>query len=630
MSSTTPSSIVAVDDAYMDDNITSFDSFNLDPRLSQAMKSLSFKRPTLIQSSFIPLAINERVDIVAKASTGSGKTLAYTVPMIESLLEQKTGNPNENKFHSVIFVPTKELAGQVTQFVKLLTTNCGDLITILNLSSASNSDNDRVTRKLFMDKPNIIVTTPNKLAKILTEGNSDNQFDMLNTFKNELKIVTFDEVDLILSYGYEDDLSTLQSLINFKKTSTLQIFLMSATLEDEILNSLKKDFLKEDNYGEENTNEKKKSYRILRLNDEKITKNKDKLVQYFIKTSEFDKFLIIFIILKLNLIKGKILLFVNNLDRSYRLKLFLDQFGIKSCILNNELPLNSRLHIIDQYNKNLYNLLIATDDANYNMEVDEDENAEKIEPPQENNTETLSEKQQLKQNTKSNTTRSKKTKDKEYGVSRGVDFKNVSCVLNFDLPTTSKNYIHRIGRTARASNSGIALSFVVNEKDWGKHKASSLMSAKKDEKIFGRILNKQRKIGLDILPYKFNEENLNSFRYRVEDAFRTVTNNAIKEARIKELKTEILNSDKLRRHFEENPQDLEVLRHDKDLHGTHYQSHLKKPLPNYLLPKNMQTKTKNPSFVPFNNKVSKKKNRSKKGGKRANSRKKDPLKTFKR
>lgn len=46
--------------------------------------------------------------------------------------------------------------------------------------------------------------------------------------------------------------------------------------------------------------------------------------------------------LKLKLIQGKCIIFVNDVDRCYRLKLFLEQFSIKSCVLNSELPLNSR------------------------------------------------------------------------------------------------------------------------------------------------------------------------------------------------------------------------------------------------------------------------------------------------
>jgi len=46
--------------------------------------------------------------------------------------------------------------------------------------------------------------------------------------------------------------------------------------------------------------------------------------------------------LRLKLLKGKVLIFVNDVERSYRLKLFLEKFGIKSGVLDGEMPFNSR------------------------------------------------------------------------------------------------------------------------------------------------------------------------------------------------------------------------------------------------------------------------------------------------
>ncbi|HIP59303.1 MAG TPA: DEAD/DEAH box helicase [Campylobacterales bacterium] len=48
-------------------------------------------------------------------------------------------------------------------------------------------------------------------------------------------------------------------------------------------------------------------------------------------------------------------------------------------------------------------------------------------------------------------------------AARGLDIDNISCVVNFDLPRSPADYIHRIGRTARAGKSGVALSFVGHE-----------------------------------------------------------------------------------------------------------------------------------------------------------------------
>ncbi|MBI2266150.1 MAG: DEAD/DEAH box helicase [Armatimonadetes bacterium] len=48
-------------------------------------------------------------------------------------------------------------------------------------------------------------------------------------------------------------------------------------------------------------------------------------------------------------------------------------------------------------------------------------------------------------------------------VSRGIDVENISYVINFDMPTNPEDYVHRIGRTARAGASGAAISFVAAE-----------------------------------------------------------------------------------------------------------------------------------------------------------------------
>lgn len=48
-------------------------------------------------------------------------------------------------------------------------------------------------------------------------------------------------------------------------------------------------------------------------------------------------------------------------------------------------------------------------------------------------------------------------------AARGLDIEDVSCVINFDLPRSTEDYIHRIGRTGRAGKEGLAISFIDHE-----------------------------------------------------------------------------------------------------------------------------------------------------------------------
>lgn len=256
-------------------------------------------------------------------------------------------------------MPTRELSNQVLQFVEKLLVYSNNRINAINLSA---NLSDQVVNSLLMNKPEIIISTPAKLIQVL-EKNANKDLIDLSTVRN----LTIDEVDLVLSYGYLEDLQKLETYLPIKKN--LQTFLMSATVNDD-LNDLKTRFCSRP--------------AILKLNDEESAQNK--LIQYYARTTEFDKFLLAYVIFKLNLIKGKTLVFVNNIDRGYRLKLFLEQFGIRCCILNSELPINSRLHIVEEYNKNVYNLLIATDETNdFTVEKDEvdDEEEEEQEQSQE-------------------------------------------------------------------------------------------------------------------------------------------------------------------------------------------------------------------------------------------------------
>lgn len=67
-----------------------------------------------------------------------------------------------------------------------------------------------------------------------------------------------------------------------------------------------------------------------------------------------------------------------------------------------------------------------------------------------------------------------------------------------------------------------------------------------------------------------------------------MTRIAVREARLKEIKQEVLTCDKLKSYFEDNPRDLQSLRQDKALHTVRVQPHLKN-VPEYIVPPTLKS-----------------------------------------
>jgi ATP-dependent RNA helicase DDX56/DBP9 len=490
-----------------------FSSFGLEPRLLQGIRTHKWSVPTTVQEKVIPLAL-EGKDILARSGTGTGKTAAYLLPILDKILRRA----EKRVTSSLILVPTKELALQVARLAGRLAAYCGQDVRIQNLAG---KESDVVQRAKLADLPDIVVATPARAAVNIGALS-------LKT----LATLVIDEGDLILGYGFKDDLEIVSQNI----PKGVQIFLMSATLSTDV-EAVQALFCRDPV--------------ILKLDD--LEKDAKLVKQYVIPCSEPDKFLLAYSLFKLQLIRGKTIVFVGDVDRSYRLKLFLEQFAIKSCVLNSELPLASRLDIVEQFNKNIYNILIASDETELLGSMTKDSEASR---PR---------KKSKKEDGKSS----------DSGVSRGIDFRDVSCVVNFDLPAGQKAYFHRIGRTARAGKSGTAISFMVPKSQFRKHKPTSFPGSETDEEVLKKI-EKHQQPGQKIEDWSFDMKRLEPFRYRFADALRAVTRIAVREARIKEIRMELTKSQKLSRYFEENPEELEHLRHDQTLnHPARIQPHLK-------------------------------------------------------
>eukprot|EP00088_Acartia_fossae_P043836 TRINITY_DN4632_c0_g1_i16.p1 TRINITY_DN4632_c0_g1~~TRINITY_DN4632_c0_g1_i16.p1 ORF type:complete len:755 (-),score=211.92 TRINITY_DN4632_c0_g1_i16:72-2336(-) len=529
-----------------------FHQMELDERIQKAIAKLGWIKPTLIQERGIPLLL-EGKDLLARGRTGSGKTGAFSIPLLQRILDIKNKKDEvvSQCVRGVVLCPSRELAKQTTQVLTDLANSCMGVIRILDIGAKDVA----LVKPLLKDLPDIIVGTPGRLAEHIREGNVD--------LKKSLEFLVIDEADLVFTFGFEQD-------IKFILENLPQIFqavLTSATLSDDV-EKLKKLVLN--------------NPVILKLTEPDLP-DASKLTQYVFKLEEQDKYVLIYALFKLQLIRGKTIIFVSTVDRCYKLKLYLEQFAISCCVLNSELPAASRCHAVNQFNRGVYNVMVAADEKF--LEEEEENNHPgrnyKVDKDKQN---------------------SKRVKDKESGVARGIDFLFVSNVINFDFPKNYDSYIHRVGRTARAGEPGTALSLVAAKENYLLEK----VEARLDESAGGQALR----------PYQFKMEELEGFRYRAKDAWHAVTRVAVREARLKEIKQELLNSKKLKAYFEDNPKDRQILRHDKSLHTVKHQEHMKN-IPEYIIPETLKTvagistKKKRKNFKPQNTQTQKKYNKRK-------------------
>ncbi|KAF3626914.1 DEAD-box ATP-dependent RNA helicase 16 [Capsicum annuum] len=544
----------------------SFEELGLDPRLTRALTKKDIDKPTPIQRVAIPLIL-EGKDVVARAKTGSGKTFAYLLPLLHKLFTTTNNNLAPT---SLILVPTRELCQQVCSEASSLIELCRVQLRVVQLTSSMSVSELRTT---LAGPPEIVVSTPACIQTCLSNG-----VIQAKAVQDSLSVLILDEADLLLSYGYEDDLKALTSHVPRR----CQCLLMSATSSSDV-EKLKKLILH--------------NPYILTLPEVGDTKDDifpKNVQQFYISCAARDKLVHILSLLKLELVQKKVLIFTNSIDMSFRLRLFFEQFGIKSTVLNAELPQSSRLHILEEFNAGLFDYLIATDES-------QPEGKEQVD--HQNGSERKKSKKHRKHKL-----------DGEFGVVRGIDFKNVHTVINYEMPQTAAGYVHRIGRTGRAYNAGASVSLVSAEETEIFEEVKSLLGENED------------KVSQFIAPFPLLSKNaVEALRYRAEDVARSVTKIAVRESRAQDLRNEILNSQKLKAHFQDNPKDLDLLKHDKMLSKKAPSPHLR-DVPDYLLDPTTQEASK---IVKLARAAMGNTNPSRgKGSKGRFKRSRDPLKTF--
>lgn len=583
-----------------------FGKQHLDRRLTKALTdTLRLQRPTLVQSRGIPVAL-EGKDLLCRARTGSGKTLCYAIPLVQRLLQEVEAKGSATPLSGLILVPTKELIAQVHRVVTSLLSFCFDVLTVDILLSG-----DKYSKA---ELPVMLVTTPSSLLALVKQREARGAMKPLS---ETLKVLILDEADLMFSYGYEEDVKALCALMPPK----YQAMLVSATLSEEV-EQLKGLMLHKPV--------------VLKLEEPRVT---GKLTQFYFVCHKTDKYLIIYTLLKLQLIQGKTLIFVQSVEAAYRLKILLERFSINSAVLNSELPHASRQNIIDSFNQGAVELLVATDEGlggneeevaegeDDEMEEDEEEEEEEEECEDDALAEDVASalpsastprRSALRKSTLAGTVKAdagdeeeeeqddeaeeeeeadedeevepvrpakaeakakpgrRRMQDEQYSLTRGVDLQGVTTVLNADVPTSVRDYVHRVGRCARGGQSGTALTICTHE----------------EQPMLQKIIQAQSRTGTGLQALPMQISDAERFRYRVEDMARGLTKKAISKYRARELQMEALHSEKLKAYFEEHPDDKRALqRMQRALRERKSVRQHLKSIPSYLVPEAFQKAT---------------------------------------
>ncbi len=332
---------------------------------------MGFTTPTPIQEKSFSVIMSSK-DMVGIAQTGTGKTYAYLLPILRQLTFSTQKHPRV-----LIVVPTRELVVQVVQEIESLTPYIN-----VRFTGVYGGTNLNKQKQLVYNGQDIIVATPGRLLDLVLDG-------ILKL--KQIKKLVIDEVDEMMNLGFRPQLITLLDLLPKNRQSIL----FSATLTKEvagILNQFFKSPLKIEiaSSGSPLDNIKQQAYPI---------------PNFYTKVNFLTK------LIEEKSVFEKVLVFVKNKKQA---NILYEELEIaspnQSDVIHSNKTQNYRLRSVENFEKGLFNILIATDI-----------------------------------------------------IARGVDLTDVSHVINFDIPEEPENYIHRIGRTGRADRKGTSISFFTEE-----------------------------------------------------------------------------------------------------------------------------------------------------------------------
>ncbi|KAL4459000.1 hypothetical protein ABPG75_013865 [Micractinium tetrahymenae] len=215
-------------------DISAWKELQLHPAIEKAIAALGFEAPSHVQAECLPAAIRDRRDIIGAAQTGSGKTLAFGLPIMQQLLQERSaagaagtagdaagtaaaagdvagtadgaeGGPAGRqpcKLRALILAPTRELALQVCDHLQAVGKACGVwVVPIVGGISALKQE------RLLSKHPEVVVATPGRLWDLMREGQAH------VTDLSRLSFLVIDEADRMVQQGHYGELSSILGAI---------------------------------------------------------------------------------------------------------------------------------------------------------------------------------------------------------------------------------------------------------------------------------------------------------------------------------------------------------------------------------------------------------------------------------
>jgi superfamily II DNA/RNA helicase len=313
---------------------SAFSKLSLAEPLARAIADMGYETMTPIQAQAIPVVLTGR-DVMGAAQTGTGKTAAFSLPLLQRMLkhENASTSPARHPVRALVLLPTRELADQVAQQIKLYAKHT-------NLRSAvvfGGMDMKPQTAELKKGVE-VLVATPGRLL---------DHIEAKNAVLNQVEYVVLDEADRMLDIGFLPDLQRILSYLPKQRTTLL----FSATFSPEI-KRLASSYLNDP-----------VTIEVSRPNTTAST-----VEQHFYSVPDDDKRRAVRQIVRQRGIT-QAFVFVNSKLGCARLARALERDGLKTTALHGDKSQDERLKALDAFKKGEVDLLVATDVAARGLDI---------------------------------------------------------------------------------------------------------------------------------------------------------------------------------------------------------------------------------------------------------------------